>query len=306
MSLFDNATSDDAGAGAQGGQPAAAPPAADAMGSDAVVAAAMAAATAEGLLPPADGQAPADGQPPADLPWWERAVPGKWKTEEDALKGYAESSREARRLADEAKAASEKIADFEKLTQGVIGAPVDEDGKPTDYQFKLPEGAEFQPELLGKLTEFARARNLSQDVMQSAINDIVLPWQIGLEMGMREHEKAASQAYFGTGEDDRAFGKALGGLRDWAASMLQDLGAEALDDLDMAGNSAAAIKTLDRLRQRISGATIGRGQHVAGGGLIGKAEYDSITSAPGWQNDQASVAKVVAYLNATAPDDMAG
>lgn len=250
-----------------------------------------------------------------ETPWWERAAAGKWATEEEALAGrafetlgkrYADSSREAHKLREQAEAAQkaqEEINERWKTVEGVIGAPVGEDGQPVDYAVQLPEGAEFEPELMGKLTDFARERNLSQKVLQDAIDQIVLPWQIALSDGQVEAELEYVEKMFDG--DKEATKKAIKGFYQSASAILDPMGEEAIRDLRTAGGVGAAVRTMLRLHEASSRATIGQGLSSAAG-AIGKSEYLEIIKDKDWARDSDKLARVVEHLNRTTPDDNAG
>ena len=251
-----------------------------------------AAPTADSTAPATDTAAPDPTATPApatsapapagyEAPWLEKAAGGKYKTVDAA--------------------AAEELQAKWKEIEPVIGAPKNDDGTPKEYAYELPEGVEFQPELVAKLNEFGRARNLSQSVMADAIKDVVLPWQMGLEIGQREAAKEGVVKFFGNEE------KASAGLKEFfahASAKLERYGETAVDDLRDAGagDAAAAIRTMVRLRAVYSGATIGHASATGQAGLD-HAAYMAILGTKDWQRDPKSVAAVTEYVNRVAPGD---
>jgi len=248
--------------------------------------------------PAADPETPASATPEtpaADLPWWEKAVPGKWKTEDDALKGYRESSREAREKADEAKALAEKATGLEARIGGLLGAPKGEDGKAVPYTFELPEGVTLDADhpLLGKLNEIGQTLDLAPSVLQPLVA-AYLEHEAGTEHGRRENEAARLTKALG---DDEKVAAEVKETFAWASGLL---GEDAIDDLREAGSLAATILTLSRLRKAMTETGIGRGTAPDAG--AGKAALESWLATPDHQRPAMPEA-AAAYLNARNPED---
>lgn len=258
--------------------------------------------------PPAEAAAPESAAPAAEAkaddapaPWWERAVPGKWKSEEEALKGYSESSKEARRLADEAKSAAEKAKALEEQYGAVaplFGAPVDADGKPVAYDLKVPEGVELDPVLREGAEEFFRKNNFSLGMAQQALDDVILPMEAGRELGAREYERGRVVEELGGG--DPAVAKKLAEEAfNWAGQYFAD-DPKAVEDLQELASFGAGVLTLHRLREIATG--IAPGKSLGGASGLDADGYASIIKTPGWEHDSAKLSKVMEYLNRTTEE----
>lgn len=247
-----------------------------------------------------DAAKPADEAP---TPWWERAVPGKWKDEDSAIKGYAESSKEARRLADEFKAASEKAADLEGKWKGIeslIGAPVDAEGKPAPYDIKLPEGASVDPVLKGMAENFMREHNLSGDFAQKAFEGIFVNYESAIEHGLRELEKDTWVKALGDGDEAAATARAKDGFA-WAARFFAS-DPDKLETLRECGNRGAAVNVLAWLKDEIT--RVGPGRSMGTDDAIAFAtssDREKAISDPRYNKDQAYTDSVNLKLNAAFP-----
>lgn len=245
--------------------------------------------------------APAAKAEEAPAPWWERAVPGKWKTEEEALKGYSESSKEARRLADEAKQVAEKAKALEEQYGAVaplFGAPVDADGKPVAYDLKVPEGVELDPVLREGAEEFFRKNNFSLAMAQQALDDVLLPMEAGRELGVREYERNRVVEELGGGDVEVAK-KLAEEAFNWAGGYFAN-DPKAVEDLQELCSFGAGVLTLHRLREIVAGVAPGRS--VGSASALDAEGYASIIKTPGWEHDSAKLAKVAEYLNRTTEE----
>lgn len=258
--------------------------------------------------PPAEAAAPESAAAAAETkaddaiaPWWERAVPGKWKSEEEALKGYSESSKEARRLSDEAKSAAEKAKTLEEQYGAVaplFGAPVDADGNPLAYDLKVPEGVELDPVLREGAEDFFRKNNFSLSMAQQALDDVLLPMEAGRELGAREYERLRVVQELGGG--DVAVAKKLAEEAfNWAGSQFVD-NPNAVEDLQELCAIAAGVNTLHRLREINAG--IAPGKSAGAGAALDEAGYQAMLRTPGWEHDDAMSARVLAYAANKAPE----
>jgi hypothetical protein len=243
---------------------------------------------------PPTPEAKPEGDPP---PWWERVAKGKWKNEDEALKGYAESSKEARAKAKEAEDATKKAAELETQWNGVatwFGAPKDEAGQDLPYDIKLPEGAELDPAARDGWEKYLRTQNVSNAKAQEVFDSVILPLEAGRELGRREYERERVVEALGGGDKAVAEAAAIEAFG-WAAGVLGDNEA-AIEDLRECGAIGAATNTLARLRAAMTGVTMGRSSG-GGTGVLDKAGYEAILKEPNSMNDPAKAAKVSEYLN---------
>lgn len=248
---------------------------------------------------PAEAAADAAKPDPAsdyEQPWLKDVFGGKYRKVADLEKGYSESSKQAR----EFKKAAEEAAQRWQAVEGLIGAPVDEKGEPLPYDLKLPEGVEIDPELMRQAEGLLRKHNLSGKFAQDAFESFILPWQAGLEMGMREIAKENVVKTLGGGDEAVAKQTATRALQ-WAAGLLGD-DAEALDRLRGCTASDDALITLASLHAAMNGVSMGAS---TGAGGFGKEQYQAVLAkqASGKALTAEEQAAMVAYLNRQHPDE---
>ena len=234
--------------------------------------------------------------------WLKEFAGGKYQTVEAAFKGYNDFGDLVKKKSSMIEELEAKTADLEgrwKTAEGILGAPVNDKGEPAPYDLKLPEGGEFDPTLKGAFEEFCRAHNLSNAVAQKALDDVVIPWEAGTEAGRREVEKSIVVNALGGG-DEAVAAKAVAETFDWASGLLGG-DKEKIDRLQNGlGKYGDAILALADLREALTGVTIGKSSGGAAG--LDSDGYQAIISSPGWQYDQAKMARVVEYLNRSNPD----
>lgn len=242
----------------------------------------------------------------APAPWWERVAKGKWKSEDEALKGYAESSKEARAKAKEAEEAAAKAAAFEERWNGVatlIGAPVDKEGKEAPYAFTLPEGASVMPEAMAAFEAHLRAKNLSQAYGQELLESVAIPYAAGLELGFREAEQAVVIEELGAGNKEVAAALAAEAWQ-WATAQVPKDHPErdkVINAIREASGTSSGVLALHYLRGVLAGVSPGQGGNSMGGGQIDEAAYKKIIGDSGWYNDKDKAAQVEEYLNRVSP-----
>ena len=203
---------------------------------------------------PSGGQAinpEAAGTPAAPLPWYERAVPGRWKNEDEAIKGVTASTTEGKRLAAELAAAQERIKPWEAMH----GAPKDAEGKPAPYEFALPEGTDLDADFKTEFEAFCHERDWSKSEAETALKRF-LPWFLGEEVGKRETSAETMAAIFGAEPEKQEAGRAQ--LEQWAGRLGLGRDEQAVADWIECGRNPAALRTIARLHAGGSGGTIGR------------------------------------------------
>lgn len=221
---------------------------------------------------------------------------GKYKTFADIEKGYSESSKQAR----EFKTAAEKAEERWKAIEPIIGAPVDAEGKPAPYDFKLPEEVTIVPELMEAFQNDLREMNLGPAVGQKVL-DRYIAVEAGMETARRELERDFVVQQLGGGEESVAKA-AVGETLAWVRSVLGD-SPEIEDLLTTPGATSSygkPLALLHHLRAAMTGAKLGAS---SGTGAFGKADYDALmqkAATRGLNHDEA--AKVAAYLNSAFPD----
>lgn len=234
--------------------------------------------------------------------WLKDFAGGKYRTKADAIKGYDEFGKLVQSKSAAAKEFEAKAAALEerwKTAEQILGAPVDEQGNPKPYELKLPEGGNFDESLKGAFEDFCRKNNLSNAVAQQALEEIVIPWEVGGEVGRREAEKKMVVDSLGGG-DEAVAGKIVGDLFEWASGYLGG-DKEKIARLENGiGKYGEAILALADLREALTGVSVGRGTGGTAG--LDQAGYEAIIASPGWQNDEAKMQQVVRYLNAKHPD----
>jgi hypothetical protein len=244
--------------------------------------------------------APKDAPEGEAKPWWQTVGEGKYKSEEEAVKGFSEFGKTVREKAAEAKAAAEKAASLEEWKKGVepmFGAPVGEDGKPAPYELKLPDGVELDPTIRKGWEDFLREKNLSPAVAQEAFDRVILPIETGRELGQREYERARTIEALGGGDEAVASAAATAAFA-WAAQALGDDEA-AIEDLRECGGVGAAINTIARLAAKATNIPMGTGS--ASGAPATQAEIDAILADPRGMADPANAAKVEAFYKNQYP-----
>ena len=234
--------------------------------------------------------------------WLKDFAGGKYRTKADAIKGYDEFGKLVQSKSAAAKELEAKATQLEerwKTAEQILGAPLDDEGNPKPYDLKLPEGGTFDESLRGAFEGFCRKNNLSNAVAQQALEEIVIPWEAGGEVGRREAEKAMVVEALGGG-DEAVAGKVVGDLFEWASGYLGG-DKEKISRLENGiGKYGDAIMALADLREAMTGVSVGRGT----GGVSGldQSGYEAIIASPNWQNDYAKMEQVVRYLNAKHPE----
>lgn len=255
--------------------------------------AATPAATPEAAAKPETPSADPDGYEHEAL---KSLFKGKYKTFADIEKGYSESSKQAR----EFKTAAEKAEERWKMAEGVIGAPVDEEGKPAPYDFKLPEEVTIVPELMEAFQKDLRDMNLAPSVGQKVLDRYVAV-EAGMESARRDMERDFVVQQIGGG-DEAVAAAAVGETLAWVRQVLGD--SPEIEDL-LTSNGATSsygkpLALLHHLRAAMTGAKLGAS---SGTGAFGKADYDALmqkAATRGLNHDEA--AKIAAYLNSAYPD----
>lgn len=224
---------------------------------------------------------------------------GKYKTFADIEKGYSESSKQAR----EFKTAAEKAEERWKAVEPIIGAPVDAEGKPAPYDFKLPEEVTIIPELMEAFQADLREMNLGPAVGQKVL-DRYIAVEAGMEEGRRTVEKDFVVQQLGAG-DEKVAAAAVNETLAWVRSVLGD--APEIEDLLTSPGATSSygkpLALLHQLRAAMTGAKLGAS---SGTSNFGKADYDALmqkAAKSGLSGEEA--AKVAAYLNSAFPDTQA-
>lgn len=196
--------------------PAAAPtaPATPAATPVATPAPATAAADPGAAATPDPGPAATGHQPPPgteewqaagyEAPWLQKFAGGKYKKEVDAFKGYDEFGSLINTRAEEAKSAQAKAAELaQKLAgvEGIIGAPVDETGKPKPYDFGWTDPAAVAPELASGLESVLRKHNLSEAVAKDIV-PLAEEYAAAVALGSREAEIAGAMLDYGFKQEE--------------------------------------------------------------------------------------------------------
>lgn len=257
-------------------------------------------ATPPEAAPEGDSAAQAAGAPEAstgdyEADWLKTFAGGKYRTIEAASKGYDEFGKLVQTKAAALKELEAKVGDYEakvKGTEGILGAPVDSEGKPAPYEFKMPEGVEMDSTLKTAFEEFCRGANLSNAVAQKALEDVVIPWEAGSEVGRREAEKAI--VVEALGGDEQIAAKVVADTFEWASSLFGG-DKDKIERLQNGlGKYGEAILALADLREALTGVSVGRGTGGVGG--LDEAGYQEMLRDPNWMYNEAKTARVMEYL----------
>lgn len=222
---------------------------------------------------------------------------GKYKTFADIEKGYSESSKQAR----EFQTAAEKAEERWKAIEPIIGAPVDAEGKPAPYDFKVPEEVTIMPELMDAFQADLREMNLGPAVGQKVL-DRYIAVEAGMETARREVERDFVVQTLGAG-DEAVAKAAVNETLTWVRSTLGD--APEIEEM-LTGNGGAAsygktLTILAQLRARMNGASMGASSGTSG---FNDSDYRALLSkqarGPLTQEEQT---RMVGFLNARTPDD---
>lgn len=253
---------------------------------------------ASGQEAPQDATKGQEAAPAADpdgyeAPWLKDVLGGKYKTKADIEKGYGESSKQAREFK---KAADEAEARW-KGVEGIVGAPVGEDGKPAPYAFELPDGTELMPELMEAFQADLRELNLAPAVGQRVLNRY-LAVEAGIEEGRRTVERDFVVQQIGAGDEGVAKAQ-VGAALEWARGLLGD--SPDVEEM-LTGNGGISsygksLAVLCQLHARQSGVSLGSS---SGTGGFGDADYQALLSKGHLTGEEA--AKVASYLNSKFPD----
>ena len=248
--------------------------------------------------PEGDSAAQAEGQLPHEsyeTEWLKVFAGGKYATLEAANKGYDDFGRLIQERSAALKELESKVGDYEakvKGTEGILGAPVDSEGKPVPYEFKMPDGVEMDPTLKTAFEEFCRGANLSNAVAQKALEDVVIPWEAGSEVGRREAEKAI--VVEALGGDEQVAAKVVADTFEWASSLFGG-DKDKIERLQNGlGKYGEAILALADLREALTGVSVGRGTGGVGG--LDEAGYQEMLRDPNWMYNEAKTARVMEYL----------
>lgn len=265
----------------------------DGGGEDAATETTATATATDGTQATEGAAAPEAKADEASPSWWDRVAKGKWKTEEDAIKGYSESSREAR---DQKKRADDAEARW-KAHEGLVGAPVDAEGKPAPYDFKTPEGVEMMPELLEAAQATFREMNMAPPAAQK-IMDLHLAVEAGIEEGRRMVERDFVVQHLGAG--DEAVAKAqINEALAWARATLGEDAEELLTGNGGVSSYGKALVVLQKLHAIAKGASMGAG---SGTGRFGESEYQALVAkAVSGPLSREETAMLTDYLNRRAP-----
>ena len=222
----------------------------------------------------------------------ESVLGGKFKTVEDLVKGYQESSQHGHALNERFK--------------GFAGAPVDEEGNAVAYDFSEVEGFEdFEPDegLMGVVNEIGQEAGASQEVMSKLLGQVYLPAINAVVQGNQQEEFARLDATYGS-EDLR--NQMISNNLDWATQTLPEsdprYGPETTreDFLNELGSTAVGQIALDILRDQYKKNTLPSNVN-APTPAYGEEEYQSERRLmQSGQADQAMVDRVMAYVSRKA------
>lgn len=248
---------------------------------------------AKGAMPAPEPPAGEPTDPPAEYEWdgLKTAFGGKYRTLADVEKSTKEAQAKMMK-AEQARAAMESRLGM------LTGPPLDPEGKPRAYDFKVPEGTsgEINPEdpLLQAFTAWGHKWGVPEAAAQELFEGGYVPLIAGETAGAKQAEIAFLADHYGSAE--MAVAKVQESFG-WAQEILGD---DALPLLAAASSVGAVTVLLDRLRAAVTDVRL-----PSPGATSGSADTEAdilamMKADPNWEADPAKVARRTAWAEAEA------
>ena len=194
-------------------------------------------------------------------------------------------------MTDAHKSAQHTIQELKERMGGFAGAPTDEAGNFSGYEFTLPDGWDGEldadsPEMTA-FVEFGKRNNMSNDVAQDALENVLIPVLQGLAAATHEEVQASLATEYGSAE---LAAQAVEESFSWAAPHMSPKGLERLKSL---GSHPDAVPVLTELKASLTATKLGRGE-VGGADAVEKRYFELLhdPTTAGDTNKSAELARL--------------